>query len=164
MKAIDPPTPATFGPTQAWMLSKSDPKAVIGYVTKGKKEARHAMLVCLSNGAKRDKESLKPPYPLWGFIYLDAPQHEPKFVKATAISAIEFAVSGKAQVAVFDSIHELLGAKAPENVTPKKGSNPTCYGEFSTHPEVIATRECHTCPVGNLCQHLTAFGEEVSDE
>lgn len=145
MKLIEKPLAPVFGPGEAVAAIKSDSRfgKVIGYWTKAnvKAERHPALLICLSSGAKRDQRSHKPAYTLWGFIYLDQPAREPKFVAPTAEEAITFAMQGKADVALFDSLDALLKG----NKEKKPEDPPECFMDFPQDPAIRALRKCGEC-------------------
>lgn len=109
MTPIQLPTPPVFDPAAAYveMCKKHCNGKVIGYRTRSR-DTMVALLTCLSDGGKRAVESVKPTTPLWGFVYLNEPGHEPRFVRNSAIESIQMALGQGSPVALWDSIGELF--------------------------------------------------------
>ena len=68
------------------------------------------ILVCISNGNKRDNLSCKPTMPLYGFMDPTRPTREPHFVRHTKVEAVIAAMNGPSgsTLGLFNSIQEVL--------------------------------------------------------
>lgn len=119
MTPIQQPVPPVLDPNAAVaeMGKKHRNGKVIGYRTRSR-DTTVALLTCLSAGGKRDDKSVKPETMLWGFVYLNEPGHEPRFVRNTAAESITMALGQGTPVALWDNVGELFNPVRYATVPP----------------------------------------------